>query len=96
MGIGGNFTIVDTPGLSDSDGEDSQLINELVDYLKNDLKSTNAFLLLLKGNDDRFNSMLQRMLREFELMFGKKFWNHVIIGYSYWTFKKAKIEERIE
>ena len=96
MGIGENFTIIDTPGFSDTDGEDSQLIDDLVNYLKNDLKTTNAFLLLLKGTEDRFNSMLQRMLREFEIMFGEDFWNHVIIGFSFWPFRQSDIEDRID
>ena len=46
------FTIVDTPGFGDSDGEDNILIAEMVDTLKNVVKTANGFLLVFNGAVD--------------------------------------------
>ena len=57
------FTIVDTPGFGDSEGEDNELINEMVDTLKNVVKTANGFLLVSKGTDTRFNAATTQMIR---------------------------------
>ena len=57
------FTTVDTPGFGDSDGEDNMLINEMVDTLKNVVKTANGFLLVFKGTDERFNEGTTQMIR---------------------------------
>ena len=57
------FTIVDTPGFGDSDGEDNMLINEMVDTLKNVVKTANGFLLVFKGTDERFDEGTTQMIR---------------------------------
>ena len=94
MGTGGNFTVVDTPGFGDSDGEEPELINAMVKYLKNEIKETNIFLLLFNGQSQRVHSGLQRMLRDIELMFGDNFWSHVMIGFTFWRFDQRSIEDR--
>ena len=58
---------MDTPGFGDSDNDDNNLINEMVDVLKNEVKTANGFVLLFKGNDERFDAKAQQMLREFEV-----------------------------
>ena len=60
---GQEFTIVDTPGFGDSDGQDNMLINEMVDTLKNVIKTTNGFLLVFKGDDERFDEKTTQMIR---------------------------------
>ena len=57
------FTIVDTPGFGDSDGEDNLLINEMVGTLKEVIKTTNGFLLVFKGDDERFDEKSTQMIR---------------------------------
>ena len=94
MGTGGNFTVVDTPGFGDSDGEEPELINAMVKYLKNEIKETNIFLLLFHGQNQRVHSGLQRMLRDIELMFGDNFWSHVMIGFTFWSFDQRSIKNR--
>ena len=91
---GKSFTVVDTPGFGDTDDMDSQLIDEMVGVLKEDIKTSNGFLLLFNGEDPRFNSLLQRMLREVEVMFGKDFWRYVILGFSHWAYDKRSISDR--
>ena len=61
--------IVDTPGFGDSDNDDNNLINEMVDVLKEKVKTANGFVLLFNGEDKRFDSKAQQMLREFEVHF---------------------------
>ena len=80
MGTGQNFTVVDTPGFGDFDGQDAERIDAMVKYFKNKVKETNIFLLLFDGGNQRVHSGLDRMLRDLELMFGNKFWSHVMIG----------------
>ena len=95
MGTGNNFTVVDTPGFGDSDGEEAQLIDSMVKFLKTKVKETNIFLLLFDGEGNlRIHSGLQRTLRDLELMFGDKFWSHVMIGFAYWGFDQRSIENR--
>jgi len=88
------FTIVDTPGFGDSDGEDNMLINEMVDALKNVIKIANGFLLVFKGTDNRFDVKTTQMLREMEALFGTGFWDHVIIGASFWAYDQNSIYQR--
>ena len=95
MGTGNNVTVVDTPGFGDSDGQEAELIDGMVKVLKTEVKETNIFLLLFNGGNQRVHSGLHRMLRDLELMFGKKFWFHVMIGFTFWQFDKGSIEERM-
>ena len=94
MGTGNNFTVVDTPGFGDLDGQDAERIDSMVKFLKNKVKETNIFLLLFNGGNQRVHSGLHRMLRDLELMFGKKFWSHVMIGFTFWPFDQRSIEYR--
>ena len=94
MGTGENFTVVDTPGFGDADGQDAERIDSMVKVLKNEVKETNIFLLLFNGGNQRVHSGLHRMLRDLELMFGDKFWSHVMIGFTFWRFDHRSIEYR--
>ena len=64
---------MDTPGFGDSDNDDNNLINEMVDVLKDVVKTANGFVLLFNGMSERFDTKAQQMLREFEVnIFGSK------------------------
>ena len=58
---------MDTPGFGDSDNDDNNLINEMVDVLKDVVKTANGFVLLFNGMSERFDTKAQQMLREFEV-----------------------------
>ena len=58
---------MDTPGFGDSDNDDLFLMNEMVDFLKEKVKTVNGFVLLFNGDRERFDSATQQMLREFEV-----------------------------
>merc|ERR1719495_1920265 len=95
LGKGGaDFTVVDTPGFGDSDNNDNDLIDEMMNTLKNAVKAANALVLLLSGEQQRFNSALQQMIREMEALFGETFWDNAIIGVSFWAYDRASVAKR--
>ena len=58
LGDGETFTVVDTPGFGDSDNEDTELIDEMMEVLHNVVKGANAVMLLVDGTDERFDAAL--------------------------------------
>ena len=59
------FTVVDTPGFGDSEGQETEneLIDEMLDVLKNTVKEANALVLLLNGEEERFDYAFQQIIR---------------------------------
>ena len=96
LGDGVEFTVVDTPGFGDSDGEDSKNIEEMMQVLNKVVKSANTILLLVKGDDSRFGEGLTTMIREMTMLFGESMWNNVIIGVSFWAYDQESIDHRHE
>jgi len=94
LGDGADFTVVDTPGFNDSDGESNDLIDEMMNVLKKIVKGANAIVLLINGEDERFDSSLQQMIREMQALFGESFWLSTIIGVSHWHYDDWHINER--
>ena len=66
---------MDTPGFGDSDNEDTELIREMLDVLKNTVKNADAIVLLIKGTDTRFTAGLQSMLMQMSSIFGEQWWD---------------------
>ena len=93
LGRSDNFTIIDTPGFGDSD-QDEELLDEMIYTLKNSVKCTNGFLILLNGEAERFDDQIQQMLRSLEGMFGKNFWKQTFLGASHWAYDEHSIRER--
>jgi len=93
-GVGDNSTVIDTPGFGDSDNDDNILITEMVDALKNSIKTANTFLLTFNGQSERFDTLLQQMLREVEALFGTGFWDHVVLEATHWSFDADEVEDR--
>ena len=92
MGTGGNFTVVDTPGFGDSDGEEPELINAMVKYLKNEIKETNIFLLLFNGQSQRVHSGLQCMHRFFTCIKTLKSNNYFTFRYHRQILNQLKLK----
>ena len=69
LGSGLDFTIVDTPGFGDSDNDDNNLIDEMMQTLKETIKGANTLVLLVDGSDERFDASLQQMMREMQVIF---------------------------
>jgi len=93
-GVGDNSTVIDTPGFGDSDNDDNILITEMVDALKNSIKTANTFLLTFNGQSERFDTLLQQMLREVEALFGTGFWDHVVLEATHWSFDADDVADR--
>ena len=91
---GAPFTIVDTPGFGDSDNDDVALTHELMVVLENVIEGCNNIVLLINGEEKRFDASLQHMVREMQDIFSDEFWKYTIIGVSHWAYDKQSIMER--
>ena len=87
---------MDTPGFGDSDGEDEELIEEMMDTLANTINHSDTILLLLRGDDTRFGEGLQKMINRMTLMFGHNWWDYVVVGVSFWSYSQEAINERCD
>ena len=94
LGEGQLFTVVDTPGFGDSDNDDNILIDEMMDVLKNTVEGTNGIILLINGEEERFDASLQQMMREMQALFGEDFWRFTVIGVSHWAYDAQSVAQR--
>ena len=86
--------MIDTAGFGDTDDEDETLLDAMMDTLTNEIEYANTILLLLDSQMKRFDQSLQTMLKRITIIFGEKWWNHVVIGVSFWSFDEASIRKR--
>ncbi|CEP12745.1 hypothetical protein [Parasitella parasitica] len=75
--------LIDTPGLIDSNIEDRQNIQEMINYFKSLENGVSAFFLVFNINDIRLDAYTQNMLRLFHQLLGEKFWNFVVIVFTH-------------
>ena len=75
------ITIIDTPGTGDNPESgkyrDCEHGIALVELVKR-IGSINAFLVLIKGTNPRFDSFLEQLLKMYESIFGKEMWDNTI------------------
>ena len=86
--------VVDTPGFGDSNNDDDLLIEEMMDILANVVDHTNTFLLLFDGRETRFDASLQNMIQRMTMIFGRNWWNYLVIGVSFWAYDQNSIDAR--
>ena len=79
------FTVIDTPGFGDQLVEEEKTIENLVTTLRDEIKYVNVFIIALKQTDNRMTNSLRSMISLFEKMFGKKFWDNVILEATHWN-----------
>ena len=94
LGTGSLCSIVDTPGMNDSQGRDVEYIKQIVDFLKEG-KAVDTFLLVRNGNNLRMDKPFKDMLKIFEIVFGESFWSNVAMSISntrYEEEEEAKIQ----
>ena len=72
--------VVDTPGFGDSNGNDNQYIEEMMEVLDNKLGYANTILLVLEGSVPRFSNSLYAMLRQMTSIFGETWWDFMMVG----------------
>eukprot|EP01084_Bolivina_argentea_P263613 446245_1 len=77
-----NISILDTPGIFDTENDDVIHQHNLIKYLQGS-GGVNAFILLLKK--ERLSSFIQNMLFQFEDKFGDQFWSHLIFVVNFWN-----------
>ena len=99
--LGGNgapeVTIIDTPGFGDKMKNEQKTIDGLVNVLKDEIKYIHAFVITFKGsNTPRLTRELRVMLSIFEKMFGKDFWNHAIMEFTFWSFRSYDKNQRMK
>jgi len=79
---GKSCEVTDTPGLDDSDNRDTEHIENIIDHLKEG-QFINTFVLVRNGQNKRMSQSFKSMLTIFELMFGREFWEHVVVDVSH-------------
>ena len=79
-------TVVDTPGFGNSLEEEEASIEQLVDFLKDDLEYVNVFVLTMKESDRRLTRGLQAMMKLLGRMFGEQFWSFVVLAATHWGY----------
>ena len=96
MGNGNRFTVIVTPDFGNSKGQGSEQIHQMVDYLKNDIGSANGILLVFDAQESRFDTMVYRMLRSLQLMFGDKIWSYIVLGLTNWRYDHESVSQRMK
>jgi len=51
-------------------------------------------MLLVNGEEERFDAALQQMIREMQALFGEDLWENTIIGVSHWAYDANSVNER--
>ena len=74
---------IDTPGLADTNGRDTKHIAEMVAKIK-EKKQVNAFLIVLNGQNTRFDQNIKNMLSLFKDIFGDSFIKNTCIVFTHW------------
>jgi len=89
-----DVTLVDTPGFGDSSGDDTPLLANMIEVLKNTLGNANLLLLCQEGGN-RFSPSTITMLLELESMFGReRLWDNVMIEVTKWAYDTKSIADR--
>jgi len=77
-------TVIDTPGFGDKLVEESRIIENLVNTLRDEIKYVHVFIISFKQTDNRMTNSLRSMISLFEKMFGSKFWENAILEATHW------------
>ena len=80
------ISVVDTPGFDNSVTEEQQIVNDIVQFLKNKIKVVHVFAILLKQQDNRVTAALMNMLTTISAIFGPQIWKNVILIGTHWNF----------
>ena len=87
-------TIVDTPGIKDSEGPDCVHGVEIGKIVK-EWGPISAFVLIFKGTGNRLTDAIQEQLSFYEELFGQDFWKSVVIEVSFWRSRTSDKEDRL-
>jgi len=87
-------TIIDTPGFDDSEGRDSELIEEMMNVLNLDLQYANVIVFAVDSEAPRFTGGIVNMLKQMTAIFSEDWWNFMMIGITKWSFSQAEMDKR--
>merc|ERR1719420_2336501 len=93
---GQRFTVIDTPGFGDQLLEEEKTIENLVTTLRDEIKYVHVFIIAFKQTDNRMTNSLRSMISLFEKMFGKEFWDNVILEATHWNHGEEAERIRME
>lgn len=88
------FTVIDTPGFGDIFIREKLMIEDLINYLQNEIKYVHVFIIAFKQNDNRINYSLRNMINLLQKMFGDKFWKNTILEATHWNYHSKMINLR--
>ena len=86
-------TVIDTPGLQDTENRTCIFTREIGDAVKQ-LGEIDAFFLLFKGDTTRLTPVVREQLNIFQQLFGKHFWRKTIIEITFWPHDKKSRRRR--
>ena len=96
LGKGKCITIIDTPGVLDFSDRDYEHAMDIVNVVKNDIKTIDVFLLLFDGSKPRFQRPVVELLKLYESMFSSDIWRNTITQFGFWKHDIDSVEERME
>ena len=88
-------TLIDTPGAGDTEGRDCQHAKKIFQVVRN-IGEIHAFVLMLKGTDNRFSGPIKEQILLYQDIFGKSFWKKLIVEVGWWSHDRKSIQKRIK
>ena len=93
----GSINIIDTPGLSDSEGKDQENTKKMTEFLKNlydNKNSINLVLVVIKSDNKRFDDKIKRMILFLCNVFPKHLQYNIGITFTFYNYEK-ELEKQI-
>eukprot|EP00347_Sterkiella_histriomuscorum_P019669 403340739 len=85
--------LIDTPGLGDSEGRDTEHIANMVSGLKQ-IGFVHTFLVVINSEEPRFSEMIKNTLILFEQMFGNHFYKNILLCFTKFSHDKRTLRQR--
>lgn len=84
---------IDTPGIGDSEGRDTENIASIVECLKR-VGYVHTFAIVINSEEPRFNDQLQQTITLFISMFGEAFLTHTMLCFTKYATDPKSVRQR--